>query len=82
LNENKSKRQVKIFTTLPGLQVYTGYWIPELIIDEEKRFGRFSGVALETQQYPDAIHNKNFPSTILKPNEEYWAKTIFKFELF
>ena len=75
LRENKSKRQVEVFTDQPGLQVYTGYWIPELI----KKYGPYSGIALETQHFPDAIHHKDFPSTILRPDEEYLTKTVFKF---
>ena len=79
LRENKSKRQVEIFTDQPGMQVYTGYWIPRIVVNNKKKYGRFSGIALETQHFPDAVHNKNFPSTILKPDEEYRTKTVFKF---
>jgi aldose 1-epimerase len=81
LRENISKRQVDIFTTQPGLQVYTGYWIPDLVINGKRRFGKYSGVALETQHFPDAIHHKNFPSTVLKPRDIYNQKTVFKFKI-
>ncbi|HYQ56457.1 MAG TPA: aldose epimerase family protein, partial [Draconibacterium sp.] len=53
LSEARSGRKVEVYTTQPGMQVYTGYWNPELIIDGKKKFGSFSGIALETQHYPD-----------------------------
>lgn len=79
LKETKSGRKVEVLTTQPGMQVYTGYWNPELIIDGEKKFGRFSGVALETQHYPDSVNQPEFPSTILRPGEKYNEKTIYRF---
>lgn len=81
LREKKSGRQVEVFTSQPGMQLYTGYWIPELTIDGEKKFGSYSGVALETQHYPDSVHQPHFPSTLLKPGEKYNEKTIYRFSL-
>jgi aldose 1-epimerase len=79
LAEKTSGRKVDVFTTQPGMQLYTGYWIPELTIDNTKKFGRFSGVALETQHYPDSVNQPDFPSTLLKPGETYNEKTIYQF---
>ncbi len=81
LKENTTGRKVEIYTTQPGMQLYTGYWNPELVINGVKKFGSYSGVALETQHYPDSVHHKNFPTTLLKPGEEYNQKTIYKFLL-
>jgi aldose 1-epimerase len=78
LKESKSGRKVEVLTTQPGMQVYTGYWNPELIINGEKKFGRFSGIALETQHYPDSVNQPDFPTTILKPGEKYNEKTIYR----
>lgn len=79
LKEDKSGRKIDVSTTQPGIQLYTGYWIPELTMDGEKKFGSYSGVALETQHYPDTPHHENFPSTLLLPDETYNEKTIYKF---
>jgi aldose 1-epimerase len=79
--EELSGRKVEVFTTQPGMQVYTGYWNPELMIDGRKCFGSFSGVALETQHYPDSVNQPGFPTTILKPGEKYFQKTVYKFAL-
>ncbi|MCF6296601.1 MAG: galactose mutarotase [Flavobacteriaceae bacterium] len=79
LIDNKSGRIMEVYTTEVGIQLYTGKFIPELIIDGLKKFGAFSGVALETQHYPDSVNHPNFPSTILHPQEKYQQKTIYKF---
>jgi len=81
LSEDASARTVEVFTTQPGIQLYTGYWIPEMNIDGQKKFGRFSGVALETQHYPDSINKPQFPSVILAPGQILNEKTIYKFGL-
>lgn len=79
LKETKSGRKVEVLTTQPGVQVYTGYWNPELIIDGQKKFGSFSGIALETQHYPDSVNRPEFPTTTLKPGEKYNETTIYRF---
>lgn len=79
LSEANSGRKVEIYTTQPGMQLYTGYWIPELTVKGKKKFGSFSGVALETQHYPDSVHHPKFPTVLLKPGELYDEKTVYKF---
>ena len=81
LREETSGRQVEVYTTQPGIQLYTGYWIPELDVDGKKMFGSYSGVALETQHYPDSINHPNFPSVVLHPGEAYHEQTVYKFML-
>jgi aldose 1-epimerase len=76
LTEEKSGRKVTVFTNEPALQIYTGYYIPTI----GNRFGRYSGLALETQHYPDSPNHPDFPSTVLRPGETYQSKTIFHFE--
>jgi aldose 1-epimerase len=82
LSELTSGRKVDVYTTQPGIQVYTGYWIPELMIDGQKKFGKYAGVALETQHYPDSINNPHFPSVILAPKQKFSEKTIYTFGTF
>ena len=81
LKEAVSGRQIEVYTTQPGIQLYTGYWIPELTINGEKKFGSYAGVALETQHYPDSPNHPEFPGTELKPGEKYSEQTVYKFEL-
>lgn len=79
LSEQTSGRMVEVYTTQPGIQLYTGYWIPELTIDGKKKFGSYTGVALETQHYPDSINKPNFPTVTLAPGQKFHEKTIYKF---
>jgi len=79
LCEETSGRKVDVYTTQPGIQLYTGYWIPELMIDGQKKFGSYSGVALETQHFPDAINKPHFAPVTLAPGQKFLEKTIYKF---
>lgn len=79
LSEETSGRKVEVYTTQPGIQLYTGYWIPELTIGGEKKFGSYSGVALETQHYPDSVNKPQFPSVILNPGQKFKEQTVYKF---
>jgi len=79
LSEETSGRLVEVYTTQPGIQLYTGFWIPELTIDGQKKFGKYSGVALETQHYPDSINKPDFPSVILSPGQKFYEKTVYEF---
>ncbi len=79
LSEETSGRMIEVHTTQPGIQLYTGYWIPELIVDGRKKFGKYSGVALETQHFPDSVNKSHFPSVILTPGQNFYEKTVYKF---
>lgn len=59
------RRTLRVLTDAPGLQVYTGDYLP---------LPR-GGVALEAQNFPDSPHNPHFPSIELRPGELY-SRTI------
>ena len=46
-----------------------------------KKYTKKSGIALETQFYPDAINHPNFPSPIVKANETFSYSTIYAFSV-
>ncbi len=78
--EPTSGRVMEVSTTEPGVQFYSGNFLDGIITGKnghvyEKRFG----FCLETQHYPDSPNQPNFPSTILRPGEEYQSRTIYKF---
>jgi aldose 1-epimerase len=79
LKENNSRRKIEVLTTQPGVQIYTGYWNPELTIEGKRKFGSFSGIALETQHYPDSVNQPGFPTTLLEPGKKYNESTIYRF---
>ncbi|MEO1102592.1 MAG: aldose epimerase family protein [Pseudomonadota bacterium] len=64
-------------TDRPGLQVYNGYDFQ--VIDAQghdgRRYGPFPGVALEAQDYPDAVNNPSFPSVMRTPDAPYRQRT-------
>ena len=74
-----SGRKLKAFTTLPGLQFYTGNFIEKQTGKEGVIYGPRAGFCLETQYYPDAINKPNFPSPVFGPNRDYDAVTVYQF---
>ncbi len=73
----ESGRKMKIHTTQPGIQFYTGNFL-----DGQPGSGGFNqheAFCLETQHYPDTPNQASFPSTLLKPGDTYRQTTIHKF---
>lgn len=63
-------RRIEVSTTEPGLQIYTAGTFPERLRGKAGAvYGKFSGVALEPQLYPDAPNIPHFPSARLEPGE-------------
>ncbi|GET23788.1 aldose epimerase family protein [Prolixibacter sp. NT017] len=81
LSEDSSGRTIEVLTTEPGIQLYTGYYIPEMTGSNGKQLGRYAGVALETQHYPDSPNHPDFPSTRLQPGDQFHSKTVYRFGL-
>ena len=80
LCEPTSGRVLDVHTTEPGLQLYTGNGLDEHAVGKEWRvYGQYSGVALETQHFPDSPNQPHFPSAILHPGTELHSRTIFTF---
>ncbi|MGE0088061.1 MAG: aldose epimerase family protein [Bacteroidales bacterium] len=80
LFEPNSGRTVEFYTTKPGLQVFTSNFGTENIFGKNGHYIKSrSGVAVEPQYFPDSPNQPKFPSAILKPNEVYNHKTIYKF---
>ena len=78
--EPSSGRTMDILTTEPGLQFYSGNFLDGSIAGKGGNVYHFRyGLALETQHYPDSPNHQNFPSTILRPGEQYHTRTVFKF---
>src|SRR2546423_10737438 len=78
--EPASGRTMEISTTEPGLQFYSGNFLDGSITGKGGAVYHFRyGLALETQHYPDSPNHPNFPSTILRPGQQYRSRTVFKF---
>jgi aldose 1-epimerase len=73
-------RTMEITTTEPGIQFYSGNFLDGKITGKGGRvYGHRSGFCLETQHYPDSPNHPAFPTTTLRPGEEYRSKTVFTF---
>jgi aldose 1-epimerase len=65
-----SGRKITLSTSEPGLQIYTAGTFPDRLRGKKGAFyGKFSGIALETQIYPDAANIPQFPSVRLDPGQ-------------
>lgn len=82
LSHPKNGIIVTILSDYPGLQVYTGKYIDVPNGKGGKHYGAYSGIALETQMFPDSPHHPSFPSTLLVPGEVYRHKTVYSFNCF
>lgn len=73
-------RMLEVFTTEPGIQVYSGNGLGDHVIGKQWRvYARHGAIALETQHFPDSPNEPAFPSTILEPGQELRSRTIYKF---
>jgi aldose 1-epimerase len=72
---------MKVYTTELGLQFYTGNFLDDTLKSTKENivYNKYAGLCLETQNFPDCPNNKNFPNSILQPEETYLQKTIYSF---
>jgi aldose 1-epimerase len=78
--EPTSGRTLEISTTEPGIQFYSGNFLDGTVKGKGGvLYGRRSGFCLETQHFPDSPNHPNFPSTVLRPGQNYQSKTVYKF---
>jgi aldose 1-epimerase len=80
LYEPTSGRVLEVLTTEPGIHLYTANALDGSIVGKRgQRYGPRSGVALETQRFPDSPHQPAFPCTILRPGEAYRSRMVYRF---
>lgn len=75
-----SGRVLEVHTTQPAMQLYTGNKLDGSVTGRGGIIYRQSaGFALEPQGFPDAPNHAGFPSTILRPEENYSAVIRYRF---
>ena len=80
--EPTSGRVLEVETTEPGLQFYSGNFLDGTIRGKGgQAYEHRSGFCLETQHFPDSPNQPGFPSTILRPGEQYHSKTVYRFSV-
>ncbi|PXV65023.1 aldose 1-epimerase [Dysgonomonas alginatilytica] len=57
-----SGRTIDLYTSMPGVLIYTGDFLSD-------GFQPFEGICLEAQYHPDALNQPHFPSNILQPDQ-------------
>ena len=78
--EPGSGRRLEVHTTQPGVQFYTGNYLDGTLTGTSGRlYQQGAGFALETQHFPDSPNQPAFPSTVLRPGEEFRSTTVLTF---
>lgn len=81
--EPVSGRQLKVYTDLPGVQLYTGNFLDGTIIGKGGLpLIQHAGFCLETQYYPDTPNHPDFPQCTFKAGEKFRSKTTFEINVF
>jgi aldose 1-epimerase len=78
--EPESGRSMKVFTTQPGVQFYTGNFLNVPAGKLGAPYAKHSGFCLETQHFPDSPNQSGFPSCIAGPGNNYHEKAVFAFD--
>lgn len=80
-SEPESGRVMEVWTTEPGVQLYTGNFLDGKIGKDGKAYNARYGFCLETQHYPDSPNQPKFPTTVLRRGAAYRTTTVFKFSV-
>lgn len=79
LKEPRSGRVMEVWTSQPGVQLYTSNSLDGSIHGIGGVYKKHYAVCLETQHFPDSVHHENFPAVILSPGEIYRQITMHRF---
>ena len=80
--EPTSGRVMEVLTTEPGVQFYTGNFLDGTLTGKDGAvYGRRHGLCLECQHFPDSPNKPQFPSTVIKPGEQYTQTTVYRFSV-
>ena len=79
VEEPESGRAMEVWTSLPGIQLYTANYVDEANAKGGRSYGQYSSLCLETQYFPDAVHHDNFVSPLTKAGGTYRSVTEFRF---
>ena len=75
-----SGRVLKVTTTQPGVQIYTGNWLEGCPVGKKGRiYHDYDAVAIECQHFPDSPNEPEYPTTVLKAGKTFREAIIFAF---
>ena len=78
VTDPRSGRAMEVWTTEPGVQLYTS---PLGTLTTKETAPRFGFYCFETQHYPDSVNHANFPTTILRPGQTFRSTTEYRFSV-
>src|SRR5471032_9273 len=81
VRDPSSGRVLEVLTQEPGLQFYSGNFLHDGMGGKGRTYSHRSGFCLEPQHYPDSPNRPEFPSTILRPGEEYTTVMSYRFSV-
>ncbi|KAL7114603.1 hypothetical protein ACP275_04G131100 [Erythranthe tilingii] len=74
-----SSRTLNLWTDAPGMQFYTANYVNGIVGKGGAVYEKHSAACLETQGFPNAINQPNFPSVVVQPGEKYKHTMLFEF---
>jgi len=78
--EPESGRVLEVYTSEPGVQFFVANFLNGQIGKKGRAYVYRGAFCLETQHYPDSPNRKEFPSTVLSPDDTYHTTTVFAFD--
>ncbi|KAL4633041.1 uncharacterized protein LOC142630290 [Castanea sativa] len=81
VKDPSSSRILNLWSNAPGMQFYTGNYVNGVVGKGGAVYGKHSGLCLETQGFPNAINQPNFPSIVVQPGEKYQHTMLFEFSV-
>ncbi|CAG7833867.1 unnamed protein product [Allacma fusca] len=82
VQEQNCGRVLEVYTDQPGVQFYTSNFLPDkdpLPGKQGAKYFKHGAFCLETQNYPNAINQANFPDPVIKPGAVYTHKVVYRF---
>lgn len=77
--DEESGRRMDCYTTLPAVQLYTACSTGGF--RGKKDYVNHCALCLETQGYPNSPNCPEYPSAVLKANEQYHEVTVYRFSV-
>ncbi|KAK9062783.1 hypothetical protein SSX86_019973 [Deinandra increscens subsp. villosa] len=81
LKDPFSSRVLDLWTNAPGLQFYTANYVNGIVGKGGAVYGKHGAVCLETQGFPNAINEPNFPSIVVQPGGKYQHSMVYEFSV-
>jgi aldose 1-epimerase len=81
VREATSGRRMRVFTTQPGVQFYTGNFLAVPRGKNNAPYDKYAGFCLETEYFPDSPNHADFPCALFDAEHPYHERTVFEFDV-